>query len=225
MESVYRWRRLTQQSADRLPIGRTVGVKTLAALGCGPGPLLHTRSARDEPAEAPTDQGAFRLALRRGLGSACGGSGTPAMAAIHSAAELEALKALLAAGLSRSEIGARLGLRRSVLCWLVHRLQAQGRRAAAFKARAKAEDHHAAEAVADHRIRTAHCHRRTIARTGRQCLPMAGRRRRSRHAVLRRRSRRQLARVVLSASCGAQRCGRGAGSVRQGAVDGAGHRV
>ena len=97
--------------------------------------------------------------------------------------------------------------------------QAQGRRAAAFKSRAKAEDHHAAEAVTDHRIRTAHCHRRTIARTGRQCLPMAGRRRRSRHAVLRRRSRRQLARVVLSASCGAQRCGRGAGSVRQGAVE------
>ena len=78
------------------------------------------------PAEAPTDQGAFRLALRRGLGSACGGSGTPAMAAIHSAAELEALKALLAAGLSRSEIGARLGLRRSVLCWLVHRLKRKG---------------------------------------------------------------------------------------------------
>ena len=84
--------------------------------------------------------------------------------------------------------------------------QAQGRRAAAFKARAKAEDHHAAEAVADHRIRTAHCHRRTIARTGRQCLPMAGRRRRSRHAVLRRRSR--WASLVLSASCGAQCRGR-----------------
>ena len=48
------------------------------------------------------------------------------MAAIHSAAELEALKALLAAGLSRSEIGARLGLRRSVLCWLVHRLKRKG---------------------------------------------------------------------------------------------------
>ena len=167
------------------------------------------------PAEAPTDQGAFRLALRRGLGSACGGSGTPAMAAIHSAAELEALKALLAAGLSRSEAGP--AAIRAVLAGSSP--QAQGRRAAAFKARAKAEDHHAAEAVADHRIRTAHCHRRTIARTGRQCLPMAGRRRRSRHAVLRRRSRRQLARVVLSASCVAQRCGRGAGNVCQGAVE------
>jgi len=50
----------------------------------------------------------------------------PAMAAIHSAAELEALKTLLIAGLSRSEIGARLGLRRSVVCALVHRLKRDG---------------------------------------------------------------------------------------------------
>src|SRR6516164_3737846 len=48
------------------------------------------------------------------------------MAAIHSAAELEALKTLLIAGLSRSEIGARLGLRRSVVCALVHRLKRDG---------------------------------------------------------------------------------------------------
>jgi len=30
-----------------------VGVKTLAALGCGPGPLLHTRRARDERKSPP----------------------------------------------------------------------------------------------------------------------------------------------------------------------------
>jgi hypothetical protein len=49
-----------------------------------------------------------------------------AMVAIHSDAELEALKALLIAGHSQSEIGVWLGMRRPVLQGLVQRLKRQG---------------------------------------------------------------------------------------------------
>src|SRR5665647_3893497 len=44
----------------------------------------------------------------------------------HEPAEVESLKALLAEGLSRSEIGARLGMSRSAVCGLVFRLHAAG---------------------------------------------------------------------------------------------------
>jgi hypothetical protein len=48
------------------------------------------------------------------------------MATLHPQARIECIKALLIAGRSRSEIGARLGLRRSVVCALVHRLKRDG---------------------------------------------------------------------------------------------------
>jgi biotin operon repressor len=146
-----------------------------------------------------------------------------AMVAIHSDAELEALKALLIAGHSQSEIGVWLGMRRPVLQGLVQRLKRQGVAVPRSRSGPKPVTIMPAEAGADRRIRAARCHRRTIARSGRQCLPMACGWRRSRHAVLRRGSR--WACIVLSAACGAQCGGRGAGSVRQGAVDGAGNRV
>jgi hypothetical protein len=124
------------------------------------------------------------------------------MATLHPQARIECIKTLLIDGRSRSEIGARLGLKRSVVCALVHRLKRDG----VALPRSRPGPHHAAEAGAGHRIRTAHCHRRTIARTGRQRLPLAGRRRRSHHAVLRRWS--QWASLVLPAACDAQCRGR-----------------
>jgi hypothetical protein len=48
------------------------------------------------------------------------------MATLHPQARIECIKTLLIAGRSRSEIGARLGLRRSVVCALVHRLKRDG---------------------------------------------------------------------------------------------------
>ena len=48
------------------------------------------------------------------------------MATLHPQARIECIKTLLIAGHSRSEIGARLGLRRSVVCALVHRLKRDG---------------------------------------------------------------------------------------------------
>jgi transposase len=48
------------------------------------------------------------------------------MATLHSQARIEYVKTLLIAGRSRSEIGARLGLRRSVVSALVHRLKRDG---------------------------------------------------------------------------------------------------
>ena len=48
------------------------------------------------------------------------------MASLHPQAEVERIKTLLIAGLSWSEIGARLGLTRSVVCSLVHRMKRDG---------------------------------------------------------------------------------------------------
>jgi hypothetical protein len=48
------------------------------------------------------------------------------MATLHQQAEVERIKTLLIAGLSRSEIGAQLGLTRSVVCWLVRRMKRDG---------------------------------------------------------------------------------------------------
>ena len=48
------------------------------------------------------------------------------MATLHPQARIECIKALLIAGRSRSEIGARLGLRRSVVRALLHRRKRDG---------------------------------------------------------------------------------------------------
>jgi hypothetical protein len=48
------------------------------------------------------------------------------MATLHPQARIECIKTLLIDGRSRSEIGARLGLKRSVVCALVHRLKRDG---------------------------------------------------------------------------------------------------
>jgi hypothetical protein len=48
------------------------------------------------------------------------------MVATHSPAEVDNIKALLISGLSRAEVGRQLGMTRSVVCGVVHRMKLGG---------------------------------------------------------------------------------------------------
>ena len=128
------------------------------------------------------------------------------MTTLHQPAEIEDLKALPAAGLSRSQIGKRLNMTRSTICGLVHRMRARGIELPPTPTRTvlrAAPRRIPGSGKRRARPRAAEDGCRAVARDRRERLPLARQRRKDRNAVLRRWSQWQLASVVLPASCNA----------------------